>query len=82
MAWQDTVISACTIVLVLGVFPSIFGKDKPALATCLITTAAIALMALMFYSLELWFTAIANTANTAVWTTLMIQQLRRRGSTA
>lgn len=78
MNWQDIVIAVGTVIIVLGVLPSIFSDDKPALATCAITATIVFIFALTFLTLELWFTATVNLANTTVWTILTVQQIRRR----
>lgn len=78
MSWQDLVISAGSAIITIGLIPTVLAQEKPALSTSLITGFLLAVFAITFFTLELWFTAFVNVFTSALWFTLAVQKYRRR----
>ena len=76
--WQDIVLAAGNVIFALALLPSVLGKDKPALATCLMMAGVLAVFVVVYGSLTLWYGMIAVMVTTSLWTTLSIQHLLRK----
>ena len=77
MQWQDLVLSGAAFVVTLSLIPTILGKDKPALATSILTTTVIALVSFAFATLHLWAAALTNGLASAAWLVLALQKFRQ-----
>ncbi len=76
MAWQDIIIAAGQWVFLLALLPSIFGKDKPALATSILTGVVLAVLAFTYSTLSLWVSTISGILVSSGWFTLAVQKHR------
>ncbi len=76
MAWQDIIIGAGQWVFLLALLPSIFGKDKPALMTSLLTCVVLAVLAFAYATLALWVSTISAMLVSSAWLTLAVQKYR------
>ncbi|MEX2027914.1 MAG: hypothetical protein WD988_00250 [Candidatus Curtissbacteria bacterium] len=78
MIWQDWVLSIGAFVLFISLFPTILGKDKPALSTSVMTATIIAIFSYVMFSLSLFIAAFANTLISASWALLAYQKYRQK----
>lgn len=76
MAWQDIIIAAGQWVFLLALLPSIFGKDKPALATSIATSVVLAVLAFTYATLSLWVSTISGILVSSAWLVLAVQKYR------
>ena len=76
MAWQDIIIAAGQWVFLLALLPSIFGKDKPALATSILTGVVLAVLAFAYATLMLWISTLSAILVSLGWFTLAAQKYR------
>ena len=74
MTWQDWVFSLGQLVLLIALLPSIFSKDKPAIATSLIYGTVAAVFIFTYASLGLWTSSMAAILITSGWLTLVVQK--------
>jgi hypothetical protein len=77
MKWQDIVFTIGNIVFIVALVPSIMGKAKPALSTSLMTGTFMAIFALTYITLGLWFSSIATFCGAAAWLVLAAQKYRQ-----
>lgn len=73
--WQDTVIAICQLAFLPAMLPTILGKDKPALSTCLMNTVIVGTITVCLATLHLWFATATGTINGLCWLTLAVQKL-------
>ena len=71
--WQDIVLATSTLVFNIALLPSVFGKRKPALGTCLLTSTFLIANITVYFSLLLWYAAVMASINFCLWATLLIQ---------
>ncbi|MDD2658012.1 MAG: hypothetical protein PHD04_05220 [Candidatus Pacebacteria bacterium] len=74
MHWQDIVISVGQYVFVLALLPSIFGKDKPALLSSILTGTILLVFGAVYVTLALWSSAISSAVLTVAWFILAFQK--------
>lgn len=74
MAWQDIVFSIGAWIFVIALLPSVFGKDKPALSSSLITGSVLAVFAFTYVSLSLWIAALSTSMVSLTWFVLAVQK--------
>ncbi|MDP3900867.1 MAG: hypothetical protein Q8Q38_00795 [bacterium] len=72
--WQDLVLSGGNVVLGLALLPSIFSREKPALATSVMTCCVLAAFTLTVFTLGLVATAIVTGVVSALWGVLAAQE--------
>ncbi len=77
MIWQDWVVAVGSGVITLSLLPTVFGPDKPALSTCLITGSILLIFAATFATLQMWLTAGINCLTATLWLVLAGQVLYR-----
>ena len=75
MLWQDWVITLGSLIFVLALFPSVLGKDKPALSTSLMTGTVLVIFALVYLTLSLWTSAVTTFLTGTLWFILAIQKI-------
>jgi len=75
MAWQDIVFSIGAWIFVIALLPSVFGKDKPALLSSLITGSVLAIFAFTYVSLSLGMAALSTSMVSLTWFVLAIQKI-------
>ena len=74
MRWQDAALTASTLMFIVALMPTLLSKTaKPALSTSVMNVAVLAIMAVVYLSLSLWFAAATTTANCVLWSTLAVQ---------
>ncbi len=78
MQWQDMVLTGGQWILIIGLLPTIFHKEKPAVSTSVITGVVLAIFAFSFYTLTLTGTAITVLANSGLWWILAYQGYKKR----
>jgi len=74
MQLQDWVFSVGQIIFLIALIPTLKGKDKPALTTSVVTSIILAIFAITYFTLDLWFSAVASVAMTAAWAILAFQK--------
>ena len=75
MIWQDIVLSIGQWVFAIALLPSVFGKDKPALVSSLITGSVLTVFAFTFATLSLWISAISTVLVSLIWFVLAGQKI-------
>jgi len=78
MIWQDVVISVCSWAATLALLPSVLGKDKPALSSCIFTGVLVSTFGICYYTLDLLSAAASAWVLAAAWFVLAFQQWKRR----
>ena len=76
MSWQDMVLAGGQWIFIVALLPSVFGKDKPALSTSLLTGAVLSVFALTFETLSLWVSAFSTMLTSFTWFFLAFQKYR------
>jgi hypothetical protein len=76
MRWQDIVISVVQVCFVFAMWPSIKGKDKPALTTSLMNVVLVSIIAFCMLTLHLWFSTTTSLMVASTWAVLAIQKLQ------
>jgi len=74
MLWQDYVISGAQLVLTFGLLPSVFGQNKPALSTSLLSGSALLIISVVFSTLSLWLSTFLLAAQCVLWYILAFQK--------
>ncbi len=74
MHWQDVVLTIGQIIFIIALFPSIVGKDKPALQTSILTSAVAFSVAIVYITLSVQFAAISAGLNGIFWLILAVQK--------
>lgn len=64
----------------IALLPSIFGKDKPALATSILTGTVLAVLAFTYATLSLWVSTISGILVSSAWFILAVQKYRMNTS--
>lgn len=77
MHWQDIVLGVGNFVLVLALLPSILSSSKPAIATGIMSAAALLSFGVVYVSLHLWFGAAMVSLSGLLWIVLAIQKHRQ-----
>lgn len=75
--WQDTAMAGSSLILASALIPTILGKEKPALATSLLTGVMLSVLAVSLGTLSLWAACAATTVSALGWFTLAGQRISR-----
>ena len=78
--WQDIILTGGSIVFLLALFPTLLSKDKPAIATSVMTGGVLLVYAVVYASLSLWFSVIATAATGLLWFILAVQKVKQKKS--
>ncbi len=78
MHWQDWVFSGGQIIFLIALIPTLKGKSKPEISTSVVTSVILALFALTYLTLGLWFSAITSVGTSTAWATLAYQKLKQQ----
>src|SRR3989344_2492729 len=78
MALQDIILSGGEYIFVIALLPSVFGGDKPALSSSLLTGFVLAIFSAVYASLDLWSSTIASAIVATTWFVLAWQQYREK----
>lgn len=81
MIWQDVALTVANLSFSIALLPSVFSEHKPALATSLMTTAGLIVIAVSFVTLSLWLSTAIVILNALIWLTLAFQVIFQRHST-
>lgn len=77
MHWQEIVLTIGQIIFTLSLLPSVFSKDKPALATSGITAFILFVFVFTYYSLNLYMTALGTLTTGILWFILAYQKYKK-----
>lgn len=77
MYWQDIILTIGQYILVIALLPSVFGKDKPALSSSLLTGTIVVIFTGVYATLGLVSSAVASSAIALTWFILAWQQYRK-----
>ncbi|MCK4550821.1 MAG: hypothetical protein KAT91_02615 [Candidatus Aenigmarchaeota archaeon] len=80
MVWQDIVISIVNIVFIIALVPQIYNgfklkKGSVIIATSLPTFIGLYVVAIVFYTLQLYYSSFVTVIGGILWTILFIQRL-------
>ncbi len=78
MHWQDVVLTIGQVIFIVALFPSVFSKDKPALQTSIVSSAAAFSIAIVYVTLSIPFAASSAALNGALWFVLAVQKWRTK----
>jgi 4-hydroxybenzoate polyprenyltransferase len=78
MSWQDPVLFICQIIFTLSLLPSVFGKEKPAFLTSIITFLTLTVLVFTQYTLHLYFGAAGAFTTAVLWFILAYQKYKKR----
>ena len=76
MQWQDLVITFGQIIFSIALLPMIFGKDKPALVSSLVTGLVLMIYAITYTTIQFWFGATTTALTGIIWLILANQKYR------
>lgn len=74
MLWQDWVLSGGSLFFTVALMPSVLSQNKPALATSLLTGTILAIFAMVYATLSLWFAAGTTMITSSLWFVLAVQK--------
>lgn len=80
MHWQDMVLTIGQIIFVLVLIPAIFSKQKPSFLTSSVTSAGLFSFSIVYFSLALWFAAIATLILSVEWCILAAQVFPKKSA--
>ena len=80
MVWQDFVISIVGVILTIALVPQAYNgfklkKGFVTIATSLPTFISLYIMAIMYYTLQLYYSAFVTVISGILWTILFIQRM-------
>ncbi len=80
MVWQDIVISLVNVVFIIALIPQIYNgfklkKGFVIIATSVPTFIGLYVMAMAFYTLQLYYSSFVTVISGILWTILFIQRL-------
>ena len=73
--WQDIVLAVSILAFNIALIPTVLGKSKPALSTCVITLAFLLAVVTVYVSLALWYSAVMSFINASLWAVIGVQKL-------
>jgi hypothetical protein len=74
--WQDYTTSAAQVLIIFSLFITVKGKNKPEIATCLMSTVLVFIIATSLLTLHLWLSALTAYAVSLMWAVLAIQRIK------
>jgi Flp pilus assembly protein TadB len=74
---QDIILTIGSLILGAAIIPSVVSKHKPALLTSIMTGVVLLIFAVVYASLELWFTVATTTVTACLWLTMAVQKKRQ-----
>jgi hypothetical protein len=78
--WQELIFTLGGFAFFVALLPSIFSEHKPAFTTSLMTASFLTLFVVAFATLDLWWSAVAQSLGAAAWWVLTIQSWRIKRS--
>lgn len=79
-SWQDIVLAISVLAFNIALLPSIRSKQKPRLATSVMTALFLIPEIIVFLSLSLWYSFAMALTNMLLWTALAVQRLTQMRS--
>jgi hypothetical protein len=76
MMWQDFVLAAGSILFSVALIPSIASQNKPAWQSSLLTGTILAIFAIVYTTLHLWFSFASTLVTAGLWYVLLYQALK------
>lgn len=76
MIIQDIIFTCCSVMLNLALIPSLRNRHKPDWKTSLMTAIVLLIMALTYFSLNLYGAGALGLLTSLLWTILLIQWIR------
>ncbi len=73
-SWQDIVLSISVLAFNVALLPSVAGKQKPRMATSILTALFLIPEVVVFFSLSLWYSFVMALLNAGLWSVLAIQR--------
>jgi hypothetical protein len=80
--WQDIVLAISVLAFNIALLPSLFGKQKPRIATSLLTALFLIPEVVVLFSLSLWYSFAMALLNAILWSTLASQRFLQIRKTA
>ncbi|HLC87573.1 MAG TPA: hypothetical protein VJG66_00770 [Patescibacteria group bacterium] len=74
MIWQDIVLGGAQIFFAISLLPSVFSKDKPALATSIMTSLTLYVICYVNFTLNLYGASAGLFIVATLWGILAIQK--------
>lgn len=74
--WQDTLIAICQIAFLPAMWPTVRGRDKPALATSVLNAVIVSVIAFALATLGLWLAFGTAILIAGTWAILAVQKLK------
>ena len=78
MKWQDVIMMIGSFIFAIALWPSVKGKDKPALSSSLITGTVLLIFSICYATLGLWLAFSTNFLTVIMWYILAFQKFRRK----
>jgi len=78
---SEYLITFANVIIIVSLFPSIVGKDKPALGTSILQFLVCIIFILAYIDLGLFLPIIANTVMLCCWLVLIFQKLKNERKT-
>jgi hypothetical protein len=78
MIWQDVVLGGAQIFFAVSLLPSVFSKDKPALATSIMTSFMLYVICFVNYTLNLYGAAAGLFLVASLWGILAFQKFTEK----
>ncbi len=75
---QDLIFTIGTLVFIIALIPTVIGKNKPAVATSVMTFIVLFVFGITYYSLHLYISALLTFVNALIWFFLAFQVLTRK----
>lgn len=72
--WQDIVLAISVFAFNVALLPSLFGSQKPRMATSILTATFLIPEVVVFFSLALWYSFAMALLNAILWSSLAIQR--------
>lgn len=73
-SWQDIVLAVSVLAFNIALIPSLLSKQKPRLATSVMTATFLVPEVIVFFSLSLWYSFAMALLNAIFWITLSLQR--------
>lgn len=78
MAWQDIILTVGNYIFAIALLPSVFGPDKPALSSSLMTGTVLAIFGVVYLSLGLVSSTFSVALTSVIWFVLAYQKWRSK----
>jgi hypothetical protein len=76
--WQDIVLAIGALIFDIALIPSILSEHKPAVWTSSLTAGVLAVFAVTYASLSLWYATVTTVLASILWGVLLLQKLMEK----